>query len=175
MGVHSVFSPPPTTEGDFPELVREDPTVSDAIAYDEMGDGCVYKVGVASGLPILDDAISTLGIRVRSVVSRDDGWGLQLQVPDRAALVRYRKSCVDAGVTFDVDRLSRDAADERPRCSVLTPEQLETVRLAHEMGYFDVPRTTSQQELATVLGVSPSAVSERLRRSLGTLVETELR
>jgi predicted DNA binding protein len=46
----------------------------------------------------------------------------------------------------------------------LTARQRETLRLAHERGYFEIPREVTLDDLADELGVSNQAVSERLRR-----------
>ncbi|WP_435078081.1 helix-turn-helix domain-containing protein [Halococcus sp. AFM35] len=45
----------------------------------------------------------------------------------------------------------------------LSPEQLAVLETAYEMGYFDVPRTASTNEIAEELNVSQSTASERLR------------
>ncbi len=45
---------------------------------------------------------------------------------------------------------------------------------AKEMGYYDVPRGISLSELADELGVSHQALSERLRRGHGRLIDRTL-
>lgn len=47
----------------------------------------------------------------------------------------------------------------------VTPAQEEAVRAAMELGYFEVPRTTTASEVAAELGVSKSAFLERLHRA----------
>jgi len=51
----------------------------------------------------------------------------------------------------------------------LTDRQREVVETAIEMGYYEIPRTASQAEIAAELGCAPSTVAEHLRKS-----ETEL-
>jgi len=51
----------------------------------------------------------------------------------------------------------------------LTPLQEETLRTAHQMGYFAVPRAVTASEVAAELGVSKSAFLERLRRGQASL------
>ena len=46
----------------------------------------------------------------------------------------------------------------------LTPAQAEAMKVAYEMGYFEVPRGASSEAIAAELGVSKSAFLERLRR-----------
>lgn len=55
----------------------------------------------------------------------------------------------------------------------LTQEQLAVLETAYHMGYFDVPRTASTNDIANKLDVSQSTASERLRiaeRNLLTLI-----
>ena len=51
----------------------------------------------------------------------------------------------------------------------LTPAQEECIRTALEMGYFEIPRSVSTEEVAAELDVSKSAFLERLRRGERTL------
>ena len=46
----------------------------------------------------------------------------------------------------------------------LTPKQEVALKVAYEMGYFDVPRAVTASEIADELGISKTAFLERLRR-----------
>nr|WP_084383819.1 helix-turn-helix domain-containing protein [Halalkalicoccus paucihalophilus] len=52
----------------------------------------------------------------------------------------------------------------------LTPIQRETLLLAIERGYYEIPRQCTTLKLAEELGVSDQAITERLRRAIVTLV-----
>lgn len=56
----------------------------------------------------------------------------------------------------------------------LTPPEEETLRTAHEMGYYAVPRAIGVREVAARSGLSPSAVGYRLRRAESKLVAAYL-
>jgi len=56
----------------------------------------------------------------------------------------------------------------------LTRKQLQALRLAHENGYFSVPRESSLAEIGEELDVSTQSVSERLRRGLTVVLEREM-
>lgn len=51
----------------------------------------------------------------------------------------------------------------------LTTAQEEAVRVAWDLGYFDLPRAVTAAEVAAELGISKSAFLERLRRAQSTL------
>ena len=70
-----------------------------------------------------------------------------------------------------LDRPSRLPGGYNP-LDELTPVQRETVEAALELGYFDIPRGVSMEELAAELDITPNAVSERLRRAERTLLSS---
>ncbi|WP_226008077.1 helix-turn-helix domain-containing protein [Natrinema salinisoli] len=55
--------------------------------------------------------------------------------------------------------------------SKLTSDQLEVLETAYNHGYFDVPRETSETDLADELGITQSTINERLRTAERTLLE----
>lgn len=80
----------------------------------------------------------------------------------------------DRGETdFELERIYTLETPRQIEYSV-TVEQREALVLAAERGLFDIPRETTLSELAEELDLSPSAVSERLRRGTFTLVTNTL-
>lgn len=47
----------------------------------------------------------------------------------------------------------------------LSENQLQALKVAYEMGFFEVPQEVNGKEVAAQLGISQSAVSEKLRRA----------
>jgi predicted DNA binding protein len=54
--------------------------------------------------------------------------------------------------------------------AVLTPRQEYILSLAFDLGYFDYPHRITLEELAKILDMSPSALSETLRRAIKRLI-----
>lgn len=52
----------------------------------------------------------------------------------------------------------------------LTPKQAAALRVAYDMGYFDVPKGGSADEIAEELGISKTAFLERMRRGQAALL-----
>lgn len=52
----------------------------------------------------------------------------------------------------------------------LTDRQREVVETAVDMGYYDVPRTASQVDIATELDVAPSTIADHLRKAESQMV-----
>lgn len=127
----------------------------------------------ASGMDIYSAVVETGTVVERATVDRD-GWHCRYVFPDESALDRFFEECREHGIGFDVERVRRsDGVDgEDP---ALTTAQREAVEAAHAVGYFDVPRAGSLEDVADRLDISTTAAGHRLRRGLGRLVERELR
>ncbi len=63
---------------------------------------------------------------------------------------------------------------EQDRESRLTDRQEEVVRMACDLGYYDIPRRTDLNELAKRLGIGKSTLDVILRRAEGKLVRCHL-
>ncbi|AWB28324.1 helix-turn-helix domain-containing protein [Halococcoides cellulosivorans] len=104
-----------------------------------------------------------------------DCWRFRIQFPDENSFQRYVEYCDEHPVTFRPTRLSRtDPATASERFG-LTPGQRQLLSDAQERGFFEVPRECTLEELAVDAPVSHQALSERLRRGMGSLVESTLR
>jgi predicted DNA binding protein len=103
------------------------------------------------------------------------GWHQTRWFADRDAFDEYRAFWQRNG-QFRLHRLTRDGEgdDGDATSDGLTDAQREAVRTAHEMGYFEIPRTASLEAVADELGISASSLSERLRRAQSHLVTTHV-
>ncbi|ELY81669.1 helix-turn-helix domain-containing protein [Natrinema gari] len=102
-------------------------------------------------------------------------WAVEMRFPDRDAFGRYHEFLASEGVSIELQRLAD--GDDGGRCgsrSALTDAQREALTLAHEHGFFEVPRETELSEIAAELGISNQAVSERLRRGQAQLIADRL-
>jgi len=97
------------------------------------------------------------------------GWVQAGWFADRATVAEFR-SFWERNAGFDLRRLT-PAGDGDP-ADGLTAAQREALRTAHRLGYFEVPRAASLDEVAAELGITASSCSERLRRAQGRLVES---
>lgn len=157
----------------FDRALENDPTVDDPLVV--VGDGTrrIYRVRVATRL-LLWSVTAELGIHVLELGSRRGEWLVKLQASDRDVLVEFREYCKREGLTFETDSLyttdggvALDALD----AVGLTDKQREALLAAYDAGYFGTPRRTSLEELAEALGVSATAVGNRLRGGTARLVE----
>lgn len=113
-----------------------------------------------------------LDARSSSVNGGRRGWHERWLVPDREALHDIWEYARAEGFEFEIIEFRRQGRTnpEYPGADAPTDQQLEALLAAYERGYFVEPRETSLEELAEVLGISPTAVAGRLRRGMRSLV-----
>ncbi|MEF8914989.1 helix-turn-helix domain-containing protein [Natronomonas sp.] len=169
-----IWVPAPDIEA-FDSALAADPSVADFERIRDIDGECLYRIQAAAGRAVITYPkwVEVGGERLKAYY--DDGWWhARTRYPSREALSEYREYLQDKDVTFRLKRLY-DSGHRDGDGPTLTDEQRETLELAYERGYFEVPRSISTSELADELGVSNQAVSERLRRASARLVEDALR
>lgn len=144
------------------------------------GETSRYQVLPAVGLEAqlgdhLDDlaglrALATSDAIIERIRVTSTGWVQTGWFADRAAFDEFR-TFWQRNDAFALRRLTRDREPAEPGDG-LTDPQREALRTAYEMGHFEIPRAASLDEIADELGITASALSERLRRAQMHLVET---
>ncbi|MFQ3295259.1 MAG: putative DNA binding protein [Halobacteriales archaeon] len=115
-------------------------------------------------------ALATEDAVIERIVATPTGWIQTGWFADRAAFDEFRRFWVRKD-GFELRRLTRDGEPEAPGDG-LTDRQREALRTAYEMGHFEIPRKASLADVPGELGITPSALSERLRRAETHLIET---
>jgi len=165
-----------------------DETVAALYAID--GDGDVLRGALAESGEILsydvirvDDDSYHVYVHVRQ---GEPVVGLLSIVDDRRLIVDTPMEFVDGGVsatvigeqetlrealddvpdnvTVDVQRVGEYSPQDDRVLSNLTDRQREVLRVAARLGYYDVPRSATHDEVADELGCAPSTASEHLRK-----------
>lgn len=102
----------------------------------------------------------------------DDGVTMSYVGPQdaiRGAVGEYQT----AGVSPDLRHLGMYTGCEEP-LDALTDRQREVIQTAFEAGYYEVPRSTSTEDLADELGLDSSTVAEHLQRAERNLLTQHL-
>ena len=129
-----------------------------------------YRPELVRGLSHTRLAFKLLG-RDTVITDRAQGGALTIRVLARggAALQEFlreiKRSSGDLRFELLYSGPPREAAFSR-----LNPQEEETLRVARDLGYFEVPGKVGIREVARKVGVSPSAASYRLRRAEAKLV-----
>lgn len=121
------------------------------------------------------DIVEDNGGTILDAICRSDGWTVTVRFDDHADLGECYRQCVGADIRATVGSVRTvTPPSDGPSMTDLTDRQRTTLLKAYENGYFDVPRETDLRGLAAELGVSDTAVSQRLRRGIGVLVENAI-
>lgn len=115
------------------------------------------------------EALATAEAFVDRITVRPAGWRQRGWFADRDAFGAFA-SFWRENAGFRLHRLTRDG-DPEPAGDGLTDRQEEALRIAYELGYFEIPRGVSLDGVADELGISAASASERLRRAQTRLLE----
>lgn len=159
----------------FDDLLESSDQILDVLTLQRGEQARSYRIVVADEALIVTTLLIHAGARVLDVTGSDGSWGLRAQFRSQAAFSTFRSYCRDEDIEFDLRRLDWDIDSDAALEAWLTPVQREALLLAYRSGYFDVPRGITQRELAEDLDISPSAVSQRLRRATSHLIEKTFR
>lgn len=151
------------------DAMAADHTVSDPTRVATFEDRAIYRVIRETDLAIVPDRCAADEVFAFAITSADRGWTVRVHLPDRSSLSAFRTWCADRNVSFHVSQL-QDTSSADDRRYALTERQREILLMAYYAGYFDIPRTATQEDLAQRLGISDSAVSQRVRRAVSELI-----
>lgn len=115
------------------------------------------------------EALATADAIIERIDVVPDGWRQTGWFADRDVFSKF-SSFWQRNAAFRLHRLTHDGESEPPGDG-LTNHQREALRIAYELGYFEIPRQASLEEVAAEFDISPSAASERLRRAQTQLIE----
>jgi len=97
-------------------------------------------------------------------------WTVRFSVVGDPADLRAALEGMPDGVETTVDRVGEyDGADAA--VGALTARQRETLRVARELGYFEVPRAAGVEDVAAELDCAPGTAAEHLRKAEATVIE----
>ena len=115
-------------------------------------------------------ALSEYDIHLLEATGTAEEWNFHLRFADREDLTAFNEQVTERGIPVTLRRLFDPSTITDS--SSLSSDQRRAIALAYSRGYFDVPRRTTITELAEEFDISDSALSQRLRRGLKSLIST---
>jgi predicted DNA binding protein len=156
------------------ETLRRADGLRSVEVVDEAGDESLVRVEWSRTDEDVLSLVDRAGGAVLEAVGGRGGWTLRLRFPTRDALGTFYQACVDRGIETDLRSVHGPTPAGDGNGAALTDTQRETLAAAVARGYFEVPRRATLADLAADLGVSDSAVSQRLRRGTAAVLATAL-
>jgi hypothetical protein len=133
----------------------------------------MYRIRFEETVRLLGPALVDHGLQIEALQNEGGGWAFRVVAPDREALQNAIECCQEECESFSLSELYTAEAPSGEEAT-LSDAQRETLELAYEAGFYEVPRRTDQSELAETLGISTSAVSQRLRKGVNRLIDDAL-
>ncbi len=114
-------------------------------------------------------SLATTDSNIERIRARPTGWIQTGWFADREAFDGFRRFWQE-NAGFTLRRLGRVGEPEEPGDGLTNPQR-EALRTAYEMGHYEIPQSASLESVADELEISPSSLSERLRRAQTHLIE----
>lgn len=148
---------------------------SDVVLYDTIStqDGRfqLYLHVRISERGILSDCILDHGLVIDPPVVFSGRDRLRLTVIGTPKMIQRAMGQLPSEITFSVERLGQYENDEWSIVSSLTDRQREVVETAFRMGYYEIPRQTTHQDIAAALDLSGSTIDEHLQKAECKIME----
>jgi predicted DNA binding protein len=150
--------------------LSKDESVRSAELIERSDNRWLYRIDWTDEISFIDYLLSEENATIIDASGARNAWTLSVRFPERDSLSRAFDYCTERGVSPSVLSI-RDTDSGRGGSFGLTDRQFEALGTAYESGYYEIPRRTDLSELAEKLGISHQALSERIRRAHGNLVE----
>ena len=159
---------------EFLDAVERYPTVNSVTEMEVFGDRTLFRLDWDASQDHLFQCIMKYGGQILSATGTSEGWNFEIRFPHRDGLSQCQSCCEDAHISLEFVRIYNPTDPEIGPWYGLSEPQREALMLAVRLGYYDIPRGCTTEELADELGISDQAVTERLRRAIGAFVRHTL-
>lgn len=150
------------------------PELRSAVLMDVVGDRGLFRAEWKPEYMGIMGAIGAIDVVVVSVTGSEAGWTFELRATDAGQFSEFQRLCAEEGIGVTLGRLRQLSETATGSAYDLTPDQREALVLAYDEGYYDEPRATNQEDLASHLGISRQPLSSRLRRGYRNLLESTI-
>jgi hypothetical protein len=151
-------------EEEVEETLRADPLVKELAQLTRTPERVLYSVNWNPDVDALVGLLVTPNVDVLTAEGTAESWEFRLQFRDKANLAQFRNGCQEQNIDLELVELFNPLMP--PEKGPLTPAQKDALATAFENGYWDVPCEITQQELAALIGISESTLSQRLRQGV---------
>jgi predicted DNA binding protein len=158
---------------DTESILKNDTSVENLQLLADLDDEQLYQMEWTDHIQTLVHILVDEEATVLSASGNSSHWHLRILFPNRDALSQTYEYCRENDLSLDIRNIYQLDQGRKGRFG-LTDDQQDTLTLAFQEGYYDIPREASAENLAGELDVSHQAVSERLRRGHRSLVKNTL-
>ncbi|WP_266080896.1 helix-turn-helix domain-containing protein [Haladaptatus caseinilyticus] len=161
------------TEGDVSTTLADDSSIEQVELLANLSDEWLYQMDWIDDIETLVQILVEEEGTILAATGNQRVWHLRILFPEREALSRTYEYCEENDLVFRISNIYQVEEGRKGRFGLLNDHQ-DTLELAYKRGYYEVPRGSTAGDLGKELGISHQAVSERLRRAHGRLVENAI-
>ncbi|WP_049927348.1 helix-turn-helix domain-containing protein [Halopiger goleimassiliensis] len=154
-----------TTLADHPETESVEPLTS-------AEERTLFEVHWSTEINGLIQALIDTRAKVLEATGTADTWDFRLRFSSHEDLSSFNVALTENDIPVTLRHIYNPTLPDEE--SELSAEQRDALLTAYRQGYFEVPRRTTLTELADAVEISDSALSQRIRRATGSLVEETL-
>jgi predicted DNA binding protein len=157
-------------EGDRDAFAEELATVPEVFEHDltPLTDDAFYAYVRAETTPVQREMFEMYdagGVVVTSPLEHTDDGGVSFEVVGEESALQAAIEAVPEGLEVEIERVGGTTDDPEAVLGSLSERQREAVEAALAVGYYDVPRTATHEDVAAALECAPSTASEHLRKA----------
>ncbi len=132
---------------------------------------CLYLIEVIAP-ELTDDSYGTDLIGTCDPSLTEHGATMELVGPQQT-ISKALREYEEAGISVELANLS-DYEGSTKTFDVLTDRQLEVIQTAYNVGFYEIPREASTEDIAIELNIDTSTVAEHLQRAVRNLLSQQL-
>lgn len=117
------------------------------------------------------EPLTAAGVPLETPIHITDGTARWEFMTSQDRLSSLSTHLAEAGMEYQVEYVGYDGPSTAATQPNLTDRQAEVFAAAYELGYFEIPRTASVEDVAQETGVTKSTASDTLRRAVRNLLE----
>ncbi len=160
--------------GDFLAAAEQDPSIENTEKVDTYDEATLFRAEWTRDVESIFYAYTQTGAVILEATGSADSWDLQMRFDDRDGLRAFQSYCAEHDLSYDLVRLHELTEAKTGSQYGLTEKQQTALLEAREAGYYETPREATLAEVAEELDISQQALSHRLRRGHGALIEHTL-
>lgn len=123
---------------------------------------------------LLYEAFDREGLLVVSPIGYNPDGSVDVRIVGPAAELQAIVDEIPEGVETSIERVGEYDLGRRAIPGPLSPKQREALTVATDLGYYEVPKAATRDDVAERLGCAPSNASEHLQKAEARLVRTYL-
>ena len=153
--------------------LTNDPTTEEVELLSDHTDRWLYRMEWVNGVRSLLETLVTNQATILSAVTSGERWIVRLMFPTHDDMRETAAHCEKQDIDLEIIAI-HEMSDQPVGRYGLTDAQFEALTTAWRQGFYTVPREVDLVDLAADLGISHQALSERLRRGTGALIQDTL-